>query len=96
MTGEFGRTPRINQNAGRDHWGPAFTVALGGGGIKGGLAVGKSDARAERPAADPYGPEDLAATICHLLGIDPKEEFLTPDGRPVAVVNNGRVIHDLL
>src|SRR6516162_3861595 len=96
VTGEFGRTPRINKNAGRDHWGPAFTVALGGGGIKGGLVVGKSDARAERPAADPYGPEDLAATICHLLGIDPKEEFLTPEGRPVAIVNNGRVIHDLL
>ena len=51
VTGEFGRTPRINKNAGRDHWGPAFTVALGGGGIKGGRVVGKSDARAERPAA---------------------------------------------
>ena len=49
-------------NAGRDHWGPAFTVALGGGGIKGGRVIGKSDARAERPASDPHGPEDLAAT----------------------------------
>jgi hypothetical protein len=96
VTGEFGRTPRINKNAGRDHWGPAFTVALGGGGIQGGRAVGKSDARAERPAADPLGPEDLSATICHLLGIDPDEEFLTPEGRPVKIVNNGRVIHDLL
>ena len=95
-TGEFGRTPRINPKAGRDHWGPAFTLALGGGGIKGGRAVGKSDARAERPAVDPYGPEDLAATIFHLMGIDPKEEFRTPDGRPVAIVNNGRVIHELL
>jgi uncharacterized protein (DUF1501 family) len=96
VTGEFGRTPRINKNAGRDHWGPAFTVALGGGGVKGGIVVGKSDARAEKPATDPYGPEDLSATICHLLGIDPKEEFLTPEGRPVAIVNNGRVIQDLL
>jgi uncharacterized protein (DUF1501 family) len=96
VTGEFGRTPRINKDAGRDHWGPAFTVSLGGGGIKGGRVVGKSDARAERPAADPYGPEDLSATLCHLLGIDPGEEFLTPDGRPVAIVSNGRVIHDLL
>ncbi len=96
ITGEFGRTPRVNKNAGRDHWGPAFTVALGGGGIKGGVVLGKTDARAERPASDPYGPEDLSATLCHLMGIDPKEEFVTPDGRPVAVVNNGRVIQDLL
>jgi uncharacterized protein (DUF1501 family) len=96
VTGEFGRTPRINKNAGRDHWGPAFTVALAGGGVQGGRVVGKTDARGERPASDPYGPEDLMATICHLLGIDPREEFLTPEGRPVAVVNNGRVIQDLL
>ncbi len=96
VTGEFGRTPRINKNAGRDHWGPAFTVALGGGGICGGGVVGKSDARAEKPASDPYGPEDLSATIFHLLGIDPKEEFYTPEGRPVALVNNGRIIQELL
>ena len=96
ITGEFGRTPRINRNAGRDHWGPVFTVALGGGGIQGGRAIGTSDARAERPATNPHGPENLAATIYHLLGIDPTEEFHTPDGRPVALVNNGRVIRDLL
>jgi uncharacterized protein (DUF1501 family) len=96
ITGEFGRTPRINKNAGRDHWGPSFTVALGGGGIQGGRVIGKSDARAEKPAADPLGPEDLCATMYHLLGIDPKEEFLTPEGRPVPIVNNGKVIHELL
>ena len=96
VTGEFGRTPRINKNAGRDHWGPAFTVGVAGGGVKGGLVVGKSDARAERPASDPYGPEDLSATLFHLLGIDPKDEFITPEGRPVAIVNNGRVIQELL
>jgi uncharacterized protein (DUF1501 family) len=96
VTGEFGRTPRINKDAGRDHWGPAFTVTLAGGGIKGGRVLGKTDARAERPAADPYGPEDLSATLCHLLGIDPGEEVRTPDGRPVAIVNGGRVIRDLL
>jgi uncharacterized protein (DUF1501 family) len=96
ITGEFGRTPRINKNAGRDHWGPAFTVALAGGGIRGGRVIGKSDARAERPASDPYGPEDLSATLCHLMGIDPKEEFHTPEGRPVAVVNSGRVMRELL
>jgi hypothetical protein len=96
VTGEFGRTPRINRNAGRDHWGPAFTVALGGGGIQGGRVIGRTDARAERPTSDPHGPEDLAATIFHLLGINPAEEFYTPDGRPVAIVNHGRVINALL
>jgi hypothetical protein len=96
ITGEFGRTPRINRNAGRDHWGPVFTVALGGGGIQGGRAIGTSDARAERPATNPHGPENLATTIYHLLGIDPTEDFHTPDGRPVQIVNNGRVIQDLL
>jgi uncharacterized protein (DUF1501 family) len=96
VTGEFGRTPRINKNAGRDHWGPAFTVALGGGGIQGGRVVGASDARAEKPAADPVGPEDLCATMYRLLGINPEEEFYTPEGRPVKIVNNGRVIQELL
>ena len=96
VTGEFGRTPRINRNAGRDHWGPAFTVALGGGGIRGGRAIGASDARAERPASDPHGPEDLAATIYHLMGIDYTEDFYTPEGRPVPIVNGGRVMRELL
>ncbi len=96
ITGEFGRTPRINKNAGRDHWGPSFTVMLGGGGIKGGRVIGKSDARAEKPASEPFGPEDLAATIFNQFGIDPKTEFHTPDGRPIAIVNSGRVINDLL
>jgi uncharacterized protein (DUF1501 family) len=96
VTGEFGRTPRINNNAGRDHWGPAFTVLLGGGGIHGGRVVGATDARAERPAAHPHGPEDLAATIYHLLGVDFSEDFYTPEGRPVPIVNHGRVIRELL
>lgn len=96
VSGEFGRTPRINKNAGRDHWGPAFTVLMAGGGLPGGVVVGKSDARAERPASDPYGPEDLFATMFTLMGIDPKEEFLTPEGRPVAVTNAGRVIKELV
>ena len=96
VTGEFGRTPRINKNAGRDHWGPSFTVLLGGGGIQGGRAIGTSDARAERPATDPYGPEDLCATMYSQLGIDPKTEFHAPDGRPMAMVNGGRIIQGLL
>ena len=58
--------------------------------------MGKSDARAEKPASDPHGPEDLAATMYTLLGIDPNDEFITPDGRPVRIVNNGQVIQELL
>jgi uncharacterized protein (DUF1501 family) len=96
VSGEFGRTPRINKDAGRDHWGPAFTVALGGGGIKGGVVVGRTDARAEKPAEDPHGPEDLAATIHRCLGINPDDEFLTPEGRPVKIVNNGHPIQELI
>ncbi|HTN76783.1 MAG TPA: DUF1501 domain-containing protein [Pirellulaceae bacterium] len=96
VTGEVGRTPRINKNAGRDHWGPAFSVAIGGGGVQGGRVIGASDERAERPTDAPHGPEDLAATMFELLGIDPQEEFLTPEGRPMKVVNGGRVIRELL
>ncbi len=96
VTGEFGRTPRVNKNAGRDHWGPSFTVLLGGGGVQGGRVIGKSDARAEKPGSDPFGPEDLSATLCQLLGINPKEEFRTPDGRPVAIVNGGKVMNELM
>lgn len=94
-SGEFGRTPRINKNAGRDHWGPAFTVLLGGGRIKGGVVVGKTNERAERPVSDPVGPEDLYATMFSLMGIDPKAEVHMPDGRPAAIVNNGKVISEL-
>ncbi|MBL8865183.1 MAG: DUF1501 domain-containing protein [Planctomycetia bacterium] len=96
VTGEFGRTPRINKNAGRDHWGPGFTVLLGGGGLKNGVVVGATNARAERPIDAPYGPEDLAATLMGRLGIDPQSEFHTPDGRPIMVVNNGKPIRELL
>lgn len=96
VTGEFGRTPRINPNAGRDHWGPSFTVALAGGGVQGGRVIGKSDARAEKPDGNPYGPEDLSATMYRLMGINPDEEFYTPEGRPVKIANNGRVMSELL
>jgi len=97
VTGEFGRTPRINKDAGRDHWGPSTAIAIGGGGVCGGQVVGASNERAEVPATDPKGPEDLAATIYHCLGLDPKLEFHTPEGRPVPIVpGNGRVIRELL
>jgi uncharacterized protein (DUF1501 family) len=96
VTGEFGRTPRINKDAGRDHWGPSTAIALGGGGIRGGNVVGASNERAEKPVTEPHGPEDLAATIYHVLGIDPKTVFYTPERRPVPIVpGDGHVITDL-
>lgn len=96
VTGEFGRTPRINKNKGRDHWGPSFSVLVGGGGVVGGRVIGASDDRAEKPADKPHGPEDLAATIYHLLGVNGNQEFYTPEGRPVKIVNDGKVMRELL
>ena len=96
ITGEFGRTPKINKDAGRDHWSRGFSVAIGGGGVQGGRVVGKSDKWAMDPAENPYGPEDLCATVYHLLGINPRSEMHTPDGRPIMLTNNGRLIKELL
>ena len=96
LTGEFGRTPKINAQAGRDHWSRSFTVAIGGGGVQGGRVIGKSDKWAMDPAESPYGPEDLCATVYHLLGINPLSEMHTPEGRPIMLTNNGRVIKELL
>ena len=96
VMGEFGRTPRVNNNAGRDHWGPANCILLAGGGIAGGTVVGATNPKGEKPAGDPRSPEDLTATMCHCLGIDPDVEFHTPEGRPVKAVNNGKVIGELL
>ncbi|MBI3877218.1 MAG: DUF1501 domain-containing protein [Verrucomicrobia bacterium] len=96
LSGEFGRTPRINKNAGRDHWGKCFTVGIGGGGIQGGRVIGASDKWAEAPSENPCGPEDLAATMYHLLGLNPRDEMITPEGRPIMLANNGRVMSELL
>ena len=96
VTGEFGRTPRVNKDAGRDHWGPSTTIALAGGGIQGGRIIGASDERAERPATDPYGPADLMATIYRGLGISRNRVFYTPSGRPIPIVpGDGKVIPGL-
>ncbi len=95
--GEFGRTPKINANAGRDHWPNVFSVVLAGGGVQGGQVIGSSDALGEYPAERPVTPSDLAATIYTLLGIDPNLELHTTDGRPVRVTPDGsHVITDLI
>lgn len=96
VMGEFGRTPKINTAAGRDHWPRVFSVALAGGGIAGGQVIGRSDAVGESPADRPVTPADLAATVYTSLGIDPQLHLETSDGRPVAVSAEGQVIQELL
>ena len=93
--GEFGRTPRINPNAGRDHWGHVFSVALAGGGVRGGQVYGASDSIGGRPRDGRVGPHDLTATLFHCLGIDPHTEIHDPVGRPLAI-SRGEVIRQVL
>ena len=96
VTGEFGRTPKINPRAGRDHYPRAMFVLLGGGGMKGGQVVGASDDKAMGPASgDGISPDDVAATFYHSLGIDFQKEYRTPTGRPVAIVRYGNVLKEL-
>jgi len=83
--GEFGRTPTINEKASRDHWPDCYTVLLAGGGVKRGFVYGESDKTAAHPAKDPVRPEDLAATIYYLLGIDPHTEVQAANNRPVLI-----------
>lgn len=89
MLSEFGRTPRINNNAGRDHHARCFSCFMAGGGIKGGQVIGKSDEDAMMPADRPVNPHDLHATICHAMGIDHNKEVETPLGRPMRLISEG-------
>jgi uncharacterized protein (DUF1501 family) len=82
MTGEFGRTPKINKDAGRDHWGPVMTVLLAGGGIRGGTVIGASDRMGAYPIEDRQTPENLAATMYHALGIPRTAIWREVNGRP--------------
>jgi hypothetical protein len=93
--GEFGRTPRLNAQNSRDHWPQCYTVLLAGGGVKRGYVYGASDKNAEYPAKDPVRPDDLAATMYHLLGIDPATEVKGLGDRPVAI-SEGQPVMDLL
>ncbi|MCS7161346.1 MAG: DUF1501 domain-containing protein, partial [Gemmatales bacterium] len=82
LMGEFGRTPRFNSNAGRDHWPQCFTVVLAGGGLPGGIVYGASDRIGAFPTAQPVTPQDLFATIYHRLGLDPEALIYDQQGRP--------------
>ena len=96
VSSEFGRTPKINSNAGRDHWPKVFSVMLAGGGIKRGFVYGASDPTAAEPDLDPVSPENLAYTMYHLLGIVADKELMAPGDRPIEIVDGGKVIKDLL
>jgi hypothetical protein len=93
--GEFGRTPRLNGQNSRDHWPQCYTVLLAGGGVKRGFVYGQSDKNAEYPAKDPVRPDDLAATMFHLLGIDPATEVRGLGDRPVAI-SDGKPVMDII
>ncbi|MBW3542052.1 MAG: DUF1501 domain-containing protein [Planctomycetes bacterium] len=95
MLSEFGRTPQVNMNAGRDHWASCFSCFLAGGGVKGGTVIGASDEDGYKPADRPVKVADLHATFCHALGIDPDKEVLTPLQRPMKLVDNGQPVLEL-
>jgi hypothetical protein len=94
-TGDFGRTPKINADAGRDHWPPCGTVLMAGGGIQGGREYGKSDATGAYPADQPATPGDITATLFHCLGFDPHTEIRDQLQRPMPI-SNGEVLRPLL
>jgi hypothetical protein len=96
LWGEFGRTPKINSSAGRDHWSNVFTTVMAGGGLKRGALVGASDARGEYPKERPCSPQDVLATMYHQLGIDRSKTYRNEADRPVAILNQGAPIRELL
>jgi uncharacterized protein (DUF1501 family) len=96
VTTEFGRTPKINATAGRDHWSKVFSVVLAGGGMKRGAVVGSSGPTAMEPEDAPISPEDLATTVYHQLGIAAAKELMAPGDRPIEIVDGGKVRPELL
>jgi hypothetical protein len=96
VSSEFGRSPKINQNAGRDHWPKVFSVMLAGGGIKGGEIYGSSNSTAAEPDQDAVEPPDLAYTMYHCLGIKPEKRLMSPGNRPAMIVYGGKLLTKLL
>jgi uncharacterized protein (DUF1501 family) len=94
--GEFGRTPKINKNTGRDHWARSMACVLAGGGFKRGYVHGSTDASGMAPAIDPVTPDDVSATIFRNLGLDPHMELQTPTGRPITLFREGKVVEKLI
>lgn len=93
--GEFGRTPRINGDAGRDHWARSWSVVVGGGGMKGGIGVGATSEDGTEVTTEPYTSEDVMASICKSLGISLETTYTSKNGRPMKIANGGKVIKEL-
>ncbi len=96
VTSEFGRSPKVNAQAGRDHWPKVFSNVLAGGGIREGHVFGSSNAIASEPVDSPLSVEDWATTIYHCLGINAQKELMSPGGRPIEIVKGGKIRSDLL
>jgi len=96
IASEFGRTPKINGNAGRDHWPKVFSVVLAGGGVKGGYVFGSSNSTASEPEENPLSVMDWATTIYHTIGIVADKELMAPGDRPIEIVDGGKVRKELL
>jgi uncharacterized protein (DUF1501 family) len=96
VSSEFGRSPKMNGTAGRDHWPKVFSVVLAGGGVKQGLVYGSSNATASEPEENAVSVEDLFTTVYHALGIVADKELMAPGNRPIEIVDGGKVIKDLM
>jgi hypothetical protein len=93
--GEFSRTPRINGNAGRDHWARSWSVVVGGAGMNGGIAVGATNDDGTKVITDPYSSQDVMASVCKALGISLSTTFTSNSGRPMKIANSGKIIKEL-
>ena len=96
ISGEFGRTPKINGSSGRDHWAPLSTLALAGGGLKMGQVVGESAEKADVPKTTPITPQDLMATVFQVLDLDHRIQFTNQAGRPTYMIETGKPIAELV
>jgi uncharacterized protein (DUF1501 family) len=93
--GEFGRTPKLNKDAGRDHWGRAGSLIFAGAGVRGGKVLGATDKTGAFVTDRPVRPADVSFTLYEALGIDPRKRLLTPEGRPVEILDEGAPVHEL-
>ncbi|SFH60931.1 DUF1501 domain-containing protein [Planctomicrobium piriforme] len=96
VSSEFGRTPKMNNTAGRDHWPKVFSVVMAGGGVKRGVVYGSSNATASEPEEDPVTVENLFTTVYHTLGIVADKELMAPGNRPIEIVDGGTIVKELL
>jgi uncharacterized protein (DUF1501 family) len=96
VSSEFGRTPKINNTSGRDHWPKVFSTIIAGGGIKRGMVYGSSNSTASEPQDNPVEIEDWAATIYDRIGINADKELMAPGGRPIEIVDGGKIIKNIL